>query len=98
MPLRLAEILFSAALLLSGICQASPAAAQAANLDFFRQHLDKLRQNYQACTLEPVPTEHEFIAATIHDGETLANVLISPSAVSTIARVNVAPGVKPITA
>jgi hypothetical protein len=63
-----------------------------------RQHFGALRQIYPTCALEPVPAEDEFIAATIHDGETLANVLISPSAVSTIVRVNVTPGAKPITA
>jgi hypothetical protein len=90
--------LVGAALLLSVVIDASSVGAPTADLEFFRQHLGELRQLDPACSLEPVPAEDEFIAATIHDGETLANVLISPSAVSTIVRVNVAPGAKRITA
>lgn len=60
------------------------------------QDADRLREQRAACTLQPVQPSDEFVVATKPAGETLANVLISASHLSSILYVDVAPGQKPI--
>jgi hypothetical protein len=56
-----------------------------------------MQRMFPACVRNPVPDDHTFVAVNLYQGDTLANVLIgSESSQSTIVRVNVRPGDKPM--
>lgn len=56
-----------------------------------------MRRLLPACAREAVPDAHLFVAANLHEGNTLANVLIgSGNQPSTVVRVTVAPGDRPL--
>ena len=77
------------AMALLGVLWASSAPGQTPTAD-------RLREQRDACALQPVQAGGEFVVASVGVGETLANVQLSPPNLSTVLHVDVASGQKPI--
>lgn len=83
--MRRTLLLVSALSLALSMCGAEPSRAQPGP------------QRLLGCTGAPVPDDHLFIALSLYQGATLANVFVGEGTISTVIRVTVAPGDQPIT-